>query len=88
MSTKYLCIYNTITRKIENALEVDSEALVSSELKDWFCFHSHEEAEPLLWEYERDLYARGAMGQGSSNGYVAYCGDVAFSWETYDVITE
>jgi len=84
MTTKYLCIYNTKTREIENAREVDATALVSSELLDWFDFHSKDESEPLLWEYEKARYEAGAFGQGSANGFVAYCGDEPFTWEAYD----
>lgn len=84
MAKKYLCIYNTKTREIENAREIDITALVSSELFDWFDFHSKDESEPLLWEYEKARYEAGAFGQGSANGYVAYCGDEPFTWEAYD----
>lgn len=81
---KYLCIYNTITRKIDNARAIKDTILVSEELKDWFDFHPKDEPEPFLWQYEKKRYELSAFGLGSGNGYVAYCGDTEFSWDVYD----
>lgn len=81
---KYLCVYNVLTREVLNDRAIEIDAPVSSELKDWFDFHSKDEPEPLLWEYEKARYESSAFGQGSANGWRAYCGDESFTWEAYD----
>jgi hypothetical protein len=81
---KHFCIYNTQTREIMNVRTVDVTTKVSEELGDWFDVYPKEESEPLLWEYEKARYEKGAQGLGSANGWCAYCGDEAFTWEMFD----
>jgi len=81
---KHFCIYNTQTREIMNVRTVDVATKVSEELFDWFDVKGKDEPEPLLWEYEKARYEKGAQGLGSANGWLSYCGDIEFSWEIYD----
>ena len=65
---KHFCIYNTKTREIMNVRTVDVLTKVSEELGDWFDIYPKDESEPLLWEYERSRYEKGAQGLGSAHG--------------------
>ena len=67
-----------------NVRTVDVLTKVSEELGDWFDIYPKDESEPLLWEYERSRYEKGAQGLGSAHGWGAYCGDETFTWEMYD----